>query len=122
MIPNLTRIVDESPVVRQPCPAGWSYDGCFGHDNEFLASCYRNKGMGLVVLLSLSTLDGGARFVHCSLSRRSRLPSWQDVKVVKDTFLGEDSEAFHVLPKKDDYINLCPFCLHLWMPAETETE
>ena len=55
MIPNLTRIVDEIPVVRQPCPAGWSYDGCFGHDNEFLASCYRNKGMGLVVLLSLSS-------------------------------------------------------------------
>ncbi len=44
------------------------------------------------------------------------------MKRVKDAFFGEDSEAFHVLPKKDDYINLHPFCMHLWMPAETERE
>ena len=111
----MTKIVDEIAIVKKQTPPGWTYEGDFT-SGESSAATYRNKGMGLVVLFSLSTMNDGTYFVHCSLSRRSRLPSWQDVKVVKDAFLGEDVEAFHVLPKKEEYINLHPFCLHLWQP------
>ena len=59
-------------------------------------------------------MESGEHFLHVSVSRRSRLPSWDDLKLVKKSFIGEDREAVHVLPKASDYINLHPYCLHLW--------
>lgn len=121
MLPNLKRITEEH-VYRAEVPLGWKDEGDFTHSPECSAAVYRNRTTGLLVLLSRATMDDGGVWIHCSLSRKSRLPSWDDMKRVKDAFFGEDSEAFHLLPKKDDYINLNPFCMHLWMPAETETE
>lgn len=116
MIPNLTRVATESPIQKKPLPPGWSDQGLFEIDGYAISCCYYNGRRGLAVLLSLSTMDNGEQFIHCSLSRRSRLPSWDDVKIVKTTFLGEDTEAFHIVPKKEDYINVNPYCLHLWVP------
>lgn len=116
MIPNLTRVATESPLQKKTLPPGWSDQGFFEIDGYAISCCYYNGRRGLAVLLSLSTMDNGERFIHCSLSRRSRLPSWDDVKVVKTTFLGEDTEAFHIVPKKEDYINVNPYCIHLWVP------
>ena len=121
MLPNLKRIAEER-VYRITAPSGWRDEGNFIHSPECSAAVYRNRTVGLLVLLSSATMDDGGVWIHCSLSRKSRLPSWDDMKRVKDAFFGEDSEAFHVLPKKDDYINLHPFCMHLWTPAETERE
>lgn len=54
------------------------------------------------------------RWLHVSLARPSRLPSWADVKEVKAAFIGDDLQAIQVLPKASEYVNRHPYCLHLW--------
>lgn len=109
MFPNLTRIIDEIPHKIDLIPPGYRYEG-----EAFGTEAYRNKTQGLLVLVSVSIMENGEKFLHVSVSRRSRLPSWDDLKRVKAAFIGEEREAVHVLPKASDYINLHPYCLHLW--------
>lgn len=73
-----------------------------------------NSLSGLRVLASTDTMEDGSKFLHISCSYPDRIPSWDDLKTVKDIFIGEDREAFQVLPKAKDYVNLHPYCLHLW--------
>ena len=113
MFPNLMHIVDEIPHQLKNTPVGYQYEG-----DGFGAAIYRNKAQGLLVLVSLSMMENGEHFLHVSVSRKSRLPSWDDLKRVKNAFIGEDREAVHVLPKQSDYINLHPYCLHLWSEWE----
>lgn len=116
MIANLMRLKNEEPYTLPTTPAGYVKEGSV----LGAATAYVNKGQGLVVMTSIATKDDGHKVLHVSLSRRSRLPDWNDVKRVKDAFIGEDKEAYHVLPKKADYINIHPYCLHLWHELEEE--
>ncbi len=59
---------------------------------------------------------------HVSFSRSDRLPGWKEVKLVKDTFFGDDAEAMIVLPKKRDYTNVHQFTHHLWQMPEPWTD
>lgn len=62
---------------------------------------------------SRSSVDG-SEWHHVSLSRRDRIPTWDEVMKVKNEFLGEEVEAYKVLPKKADYVNLHKYCLHFF--------
>ena len=70
--------------------------------------------LGISVILSGNTEQDGKRWLHLSLARRSRLPSWEEVRLVKDLFLGKERLAVQVLPPASRYININPHCLHLW--------
>lgn len=82
------------------------------------SAVYMHHIVPLKVLLSISTMKDGQKWVHLSVSYPDRLPSWEELKKVKNEFLGEHVEAIHVLPKAADYVNLHPHCLHLWAPYE----
>lgn len=69
---------------------------------------------GLRVIASMCRESDGRRWVHVSASRERRLPSWRDLRDVKNLFLGRERLAIQVLPNESDYYNLHPFCLHLW--------
>jgi hypothetical protein len=79
---------------------------------------YMNVLSGLRVIISLDTMEGGETWWHVSLSYPDKLPSWEDVKSVKDAFIGEDREAFQLLPRQEEYVNLHQYCLHLWAREE----
>jgi len=79
---------------------------------------FEHKLTELRVIRSFSTIKGGEKWVHISVSRPDRLPSWEELTKVKNEFLGEDVEAYQVLPRKEDYVNTHRYCLHLWMPAD----
>lgn len=68
---------------------------------------------GLRVLASLETHSDKKRFAHVSCSYPNRLPSWEDLKNVKEIFLG-DVHAFQALPPKAEWLNVHEFTLHLW--------
>ena len=68
---------------------------------------------GLKVISSLDTSEHGT-LLHVSFSRRADLPSWEDVKEVKDYFFGDMRDAIMVFPRKELWINLHENCLHLW--------
>lgn len=51
---------------------------------------------------------------HVSLSVRSRrLPTWDELAEIKDLFVGNNAEAYVVLPPTEVYINDAPV-LHVW--------
>lgn len=53
---------------------------------------------------------------HLSVSMPSKTPSWDQMCVMKDIFFEDEEECFEYHPKKSDYVNIHPHCLHIWRP------
>ena len=69
---------------------------------------------GLRVITTVATESDGKNWLHVSFSRAERLPSWLDLREVKDVFVGREGTALQVIPSTEKYRNQHPFCLHLW--------
>jgi len=96
-------------AIPRVLPDGWRILKPFGDGNAYQ---YRN---GLRVIISTAPFDDGREWMHVSVSREDRLPSWDDLKFVKATFVAADRAAYQVLPPTAKHINIHPFCLHLWV-------
>jgi len=68
----------------------------------------------LTVIMSAAVEQDGKRWLHVSCSRPTRLPSWDDLRRVKDLFVGRERTALQVVPPASRHINIHPNCLHLW--------
>lgn len=73
-----------------------------------------NKSLGLVVISSMAKELDGKFWQHVSLSRKSKVPSYDDMCLVKKLFIGEDKKAIQIFAQKSDHVNIHPYCLHLW--------
>lgn len=95
------------------CPAGWEWvrDLDLG---GVMTSGFRSAN-GLTVLVSIERHASG-EYRHVSLSRRSRMPTYDDVKWVKQLFIGDEHAAYQVFPRAAEHVNLHNFALHLWQP------
>lgn len=71
----------------------------------------------LKVLRSESMMSDGSTWLHVSVSRTDRCPTWDEMALVKDEFIGTDVYAIQVLPPRERHVNLHSFCLHWWMPV-----
>lgn len=75
---------------------------------------YACKYRHIHVIVSANKEGDGKRWWHISVSRRGGwLPDWNDVKFVKDCFIGPDKTALIVLPRQSEYVNLNEVH-HLW--------
>lgn len=70
----------------------------------------------LRVIRSKSKMSDGSEWLHVSVARPDRLPNWVEVRKVKDEFIGDSLEAYHIIPKPEDYVNVHSYCIHLWAP------
>ena len=68
---------------------------------------------GMVILSESIELDG-KRWLHLSASYRGRLPEYNELKQIKNIFIGKDKKAIQVFPEENKNINIHEFCLHLW--------
>ena len=57
---------------------------------------------------------------HLSVSTQSRCPTWEEMCKFKDMFFNEEEACVEYHPKKSDYVNLHPHCLHIWRPLNEE--
>jgi hypothetical protein len=57
---------------------------------------------------------------HVSVSTKTRCPTWKEMCWIKDLFFEDEEVVIQYHPRKSDYVNLHPFCLHLWRPLATE--
>lgn len=64
--------------------------------------------------------ENGMEHVSVSPVHRYKMPTWDDMCVLKDIFFKEDEEAYQVHPKKSEYVNVVENCLHLWKPIAHE--
>ncbi len=74
---------------------------------------------GLKVLFSVMRYGDMRIWIHVSVSGhtprgRWLLPSWDDLKRVKNDFIGADRYAYQVLPAQKDYVNDNEYVLHLF--------
>ena len=70
------------------------------------------------VLYFVASWGGG--WDHVSVSLRNRCPTWDEMCQVKDIFFSPDECCIEYHPARKDYVNVYPFCLHIWRPQETE--
>jgi hypothetical protein len=113
MIPKLVRIEDWAiKLLPRVLPAGWQLH------NDPVRGVWYSSGDGLRVIMTAAEERDGKRWMHVSFSRANRLPSWDDLRKVKDIFIGRERLAVQVLPKARDYVNHHPHTLHLWSCLE----
>lgn len=62
----------------------------------------------------------GQGWEHLSVSQRNKTPSWDIMCRIKNVFWGEDEACVEYHPKKEDYVNLHPHCLHIWKEVGKE--
>ncbi len=68
----------------------------------------------LKVIWSISIEQDGRLWMHVSVSRPDRLPSYNDMKRVKHLFIGDERNAYSVWAADPAHVNLHSRCLHLW--------
>jgi len=57
---------------------------------------------------------GGWQHVSASIERESKPPTWSDMCKIKDLFWEPEDVVVQFHPKKSQYVNSHPGCLHLW--------
>jgi hypothetical protein len=53
---------------------------------------------------------------HVSVSLPNRCPTWDEMCFIKDLFWSDDEVVMQLHPRRADYVNNHPYCLHLWRP------
>ena len=85
-----------------------------------------NGGFGLidtgsfVASVAWGADEDGWEHVSVSPYPETYTPSWDEMCKVKDIFFNEDECCVEYHPKKKDYINVFPYCLHIWKPQHVE--
>ena len=87
--------------------------------NQFIKIEERIDGIsftknGLFIIAAIHKELDNNFWVHISLSRKNKIPSYKDLILVKNTFIGKDKKAIQVFPKEEEHVNFMENCLHLW--------
>lgn len=76
---------------------------------------YRRLTDGMTVICGWENHDGGWWLhVSCAKMRLQKLPRWDDLLEVKNIFIGKDKKAIQIFPEEANYVNINPFCHHLF--------
>ena len=70
---------------------------------------------GTQAQLVIGTNEGGWEHVSISL-RAKRLPTWEEMCLIKDIFWDDEEEVVQMQPRKSEYVNIAE-ALHLWRPV-----
>lgn len=74
-----------------------------------------NNGEPLRVISSGDKGDDPSNtWEHVSVSLANRCPTWDEMSLVKDLFLDGFETVIQFHPTKVAYVNVHPYCLHLW--------
>jgi hypothetical protein len=82
----------------------------FGFNGAFEIP-YRKKTTKTMLFVVVSDQCG---WDHVSISTAHRCPTYNEMKYIKDLFWDGEETVVQFFPKKSQYVNKCPFCLHLW--------
>jgi len=64
--------------------------------------------------------SSGLEWEHVSVSLKNRCPNWREMCFVKDYFWDPDEVVMQLHPAKSEYVNMHPYCLHLWKPIDLD--
>jgi hypothetical protein len=79
-----------------------------------------NNGAFLIHLNRKSAFviaSDGLGWEHVSVSFPDRMPTWKDMCEVKAIFWDKEDCVVQFHPPNSKYVDIHPFCLHLWRPV-----
>jgi len=124
MIPAIPRaqFEEQLALTEQYCPEtipkGWNKiqppPGA-----QFVGQEWFRSPDGLLVCFTADNLQGdGKTWLHVSMSRQQKIPTYDDMAKVKRIFIGPERQAVQIFPMHDRHVNIHPYCLHLWCCIE----
>lgn len=69
---------------------------------------------GKMAVISSGEAGHGNEWEHVSVSLPNRTPNWNEMQRIKELFWADDETVIQFHPRKSEYVNQHPFCLHLW--------
>lgn len=60
--------------------------------------------------------SNGGGWEHVSVSRPNHCPTREEMCAIKDMFFEPEEVAIQYHPRHSEYVNLHPYCLHIWRP------
>jgi hypothetical protein len=87
----------------------WDVPTSFGEDGWKI----RRRDREAAVIVSCCEYDG-AEWVHASMSRPDRMPTYDDLALLHRAAFGDDGWAYQVFAPPSEHINIHQYCLHLW--------
>ena len=79
-----------------------------------------HNGETFTVVVNDSRVDN--KWEHVSVSLNRRCPTWEEMCYIKSLFWEEEETVIQFHPKKSQYRNLHPYCLHMWRDVTKEHE
>ena len=94
-------------------------------EDGFAGTFYTNKVISKNGKVKLENplnfiFSNGCGFEHLSVSTPTRCPTWDEMCIMKEVFWNDDEVCMQLHPKKEEYVNNHPFCLHIWKPIKQE--
>lgn len=62
--------------------------------------------------------EGYCGWDHVSVSTKRRTPTWEEMCFIKSLFFEPEETVVQFHPAESEYVNVHPFCLHLWRHVE----
>lgn len=90
----------------------WGVPEQFGPDGWRL----RHKHEDGSVIVSTANHEG-AEWTHASMAYRDRVPTYDELVRLKRAVWGSGGWAMQVFPPEREHVNIHPYALHLWGPA-----
>lgn len=108
--------------------SGLSIEGWSLIDIKRDAQCVHTKawrrlsGEAITVIETIEPKSDGKNWLHVSVAKpnQRKVPSWDDIQVLKNCFIGEHREAYMVFPTKERYVNFFDV-LHLFCCLDEPT-
>lgn len=73
----------------------------------------QRDGLRVIATVDLASDMGAGNWLHLSVSRARRMPTWGDLVTTRDALGYEDVYFLQQLPPRRCWLNVHPFCLHL---------
>lgn len=90
------------------------YPDCYGeilHD----ARVYKIPTIEDGDIIVIASIDN--EWEHVSVSLNNRCATWKEMCFVKDMFWEDEECVIQFHPPKSKYVNIDPYCLHMWKPV-----
>jgi hypothetical protein len=71
-------------------------------------------GARKTVIMSAAVEQDGKVWIHASVARPDRIPSYEELVEVKNLFIGPGRKAVQIFAPMREHVNIHPNCLHLW--------
>lgn len=98
------------PVVKKP---SWKLVNHLPQWQGFDAAYLSVLDRKLIIIHAGDHTDG-KRWIHASMSHPMRVPTYAELKELKEDFIGRDRKCIMVFPEQQYHVNLHENVLHLW--------